>query len=199
MRCERLYGKMQVFLPYSNYAKSVAALNDARLGNQCYRECLTIFRGKWPHHPASKMWLPFKRELAKYAYACAIEMATRNKWRPQIVDKWQSFWSQQIAANKSTGKPSWIGNEKLHSSHRGVLSAKFLCDKQYALLIEHAGSRKIAKQILASYNLPSKAQWTRSHFETVCDIVGKRASITVEWFEKPLFRTSDGWPYHWPI
>lgn len=190
---------MQVFVPYPSYAKSVAVLNNARLGNQCYRECLTIFNGKWPHHPASKMWQPYKRELAKYAYACAIEMSTRDKWRPQIVDKWTSFWSQQIVKHKSTGKPPWLGNEKLHSSHRAVLHAKFLCDAQYKLLIEFAGKRKRAKQILTTHNLPNKADWAESDLNTVYDIVGRRASIAIEWSEPPAFKTADGWPYFWPI
>ena len=47
---------MQTFLPYPDFAKSARVLDPSRLGNQFYREGLTLLRGKWPNHPASKMW-----------------------------------------------------------------------------------------------------------------------------------------------
>ena len=68
---------MQVFLPYPDFAKSVECLDPSRLGNQIYREALTLIKGGWKHHPASKMWANHKHALAKYWIAGLDELLKR--------------------------------------------------------------------------------------------------------------------------
>lgn len=59
---------MQTFLPYADFDESARALDPKRLGNQVYRECLTLIRGGWPNHPASRMWRGYECALACYGW-----------------------------------------------------------------------------------------------------------------------------------
>jgi len=71
---------MQTFLAYGNFDKSAQVLDPSRLGNQAYREGLTLLRGGWPNHPAHKMWMPkYRRALAEYILACFRELTKRGK------------------------------------------------------------------------------------------------------------------------
>lgn len=127
---------MQTFLPYADYAQSAAVIDDSRLGNQCYRECVTLFniiveerKGGWSTHPACRMWQEHPGGLAAYSRALAIEMGRRKKedgspkWRPEVVQRWSTFWHKQ-AKRLNTQPPPWLGDESLHLSHRSNLLRK---------------------------------------------------------------------------
>lgn len=130
---------MQTFLPYADYAKSAAVLDDARLGNQCYRESVTLYRileekrtGGWANHPACKMWRGHEHHLALYGLATAREMRgrwvsqgwLRPKWKPEVVDRWCSFWAQKALSWDNHQPPPWLGDAALHRSHRSNLLRK---------------------------------------------------------------------------
>lgn len=121
---------MQTFLPYADFSESAKVIDNVRLGNQCYRECVTLFRGSWPNHPASKMWRGYERALAKYGLALAQEMGKRHKpdgslkWRPEVVDRWVGFWRNEVDTLPDTGNPPWLGNEDFHRSHQSNLLRK---------------------------------------------------------------------------
>lgn len=115
---------MQVFLPYPDFAETAKVLDDKRLGNQCYRECVTLYRGGWPNHPASKIWANHKRALAKYSLALVLEMEKRKKWKPEVIFRWTKFWEDAIMRESDTGMPSVVGNLMFHASHRAALLAK---------------------------------------------------------------------------
>jgi len=121
---------MQTFLPYADYAKSAAVIDNSRLGNQCYRECKTLIQGKWKNHPAAKMWVGHEFHLAKYSLALAHEMGKRTrpdgspKWKPEVVERWTEFWTVQMFLLNNTGPPAWLGSRKLHQSHRSNLLRK---------------------------------------------------------------------------
>lgn len=115
---------MQTFLPYANFRKSAKVLDNKRLGNQCYRECVTLFNGKWKNHPASKMWINHKDHLARYALELAKEMGARNKWKPEVVKRWVDFWQQKTKQEPKTPIPSWLGNIRFHLSHQSNLLRK---------------------------------------------------------------------------
>jgi hypothetical protein len=121
---------MQVFLPYPDIKKSAAVLDNKRLGNQCYRECVTLFRGKWPNHPASKMMRGYENFLARYALALVNEMDTREHpdgrkvWKPEVISRWREFWSNAINTTPATGDPPWLGHKGFHRAHRSNLLRK---------------------------------------------------------------------------
>lgn len=121
---------MQTFLPYDDFHKSASVIDNQRLGNQCYRECFTLFNGGWKHHPASKMWQGHIRALAEYGFAVSLEMAGRknkhnkHKWRDEVIRRWIPFWYTAMKETPNTGKPPWLGDQKFHDAHKSNLIRK---------------------------------------------------------------------------
>lgn len=111
---------MQTFLPYPDFVESARVIDPARLGNQAYRECLTLFRGGWPNHPASKMWQGHRYWLGLYALACLQELWCRDLKYPH----WIEYFNDELDKMVDTGPPPWLGDERVHSSHRAVLLYK---------------------------------------------------------------------------
>jgi len=111
---------MQTFLPYADYAKSVQVLDPSRLGNQVYREGLTLLRGGWPNHPASKMWRGHLHHLALYCLAGLEELTKRGKDYPHHYDEVHVH----LFNHPDTGPPPWLGSEEFHASHRSNLLRK---------------------------------------------------------------------------
>ena len=111
---------MQVFVPFPDLKQSVKCLDDKRLGNQIYRECLTLARGKWPNHPVSKMWRFHTYFLCEYAFAGLIELQDRGRHYPNTFDQ---FHDIQLKF-RDTGPPSWWGDNRVHSSHKANLYRK---------------------------------------------------------------------------
>lgn len=111
---------MQTFLPYPSFRESAEALDPKRLGNQFYREGLTLLRGKWRNHPASVMWRGHEHWLAWYCLACADELARRGRFYETHYTECESwadhFYPQPV--------PPWLGDPDFHSAHRAVLLAK---------------------------------------------------------------------------
>ena len=112
---------MQTFLPYPSFTDSMACLDDSRLGNQVYREGMTLLRGGWPNHPASKMWNGYEAALAEYLICGAHELMRRGK------DYRDRPWYDEICEIRSTNpyiEPVWLGDDEFHASHRSNLLRK---------------------------------------------------------------------------
>lgn len=114
---------MQTFLPYPDFMDSAQVLDNQRLGNQCYRECLTLLNGGWRHHPVAVMWRDFKGALCVYALCLVDEMESRDRWKPDVIDRWRSFYEHRLQGY-SLALPNWLGDERLHASHRSALLMK---------------------------------------------------------------------------
>ena len=115
---------MQTFLPYVDYAKCAQCLDNKRLPNQVNREVLTLIRGGWPNHPIAKMWKGHEFQLGLYGLACCRELKQRGykykKTRKKIIFE----MIKALFGLKTTKKPIWMGDERLHSSHRANLLRK---------------------------------------------------------------------------
>ena len=111
---------MQVFLPYPDFAKSVECLDPSRLGNQIYREALTLIKGGWKHHPASKMWANHKHALAKYCIAGLDELLKRGRDYPHH----RLYFTEMLNQWPDTGNPICVGNMDFHRSHQSNLLRK---------------------------------------------------------------------------
>lgn len=115
---------MQTFLPYSNYKQSAQHLDMRRLGKQRV-ETLQILNALsnpeygWQSHPAVKMWKNYELELVQYGLDICEEWINRgykDTCYQKILDKQQFF--------TSTLKPSWLGLDVFHQSHRAALYRK---------------------------------------------------------------------------
>lgn len=112
---------MQTFLPYRCFYQSMRTLDHSRLGNQVYREGITLLRGGWPNHPASKMWQGYEGALARYLEAGIHVLSERSR------NYFTTPWAQEIkhAVNNSDFiVPPWLGDTRLHDSHRSNLLRK---------------------------------------------------------------------------
>lgn len=114
---------MQTFIPLSDYHESMWCLHPRwHLGNQVWREGLTLIRGGWPHHPASKMWRGHEYHLGLYLLAGVDVLRERTQKtydaiREKIITEMKRF--------SDTGVPEWFGNESLYASHRSNLLRKY--------------------------------------------------------------------------
>ena len=112
---------MQTFLAYPSFVQSMRVLDDSRLGNQVYREGMTLLRGGWPNHPASKMWRGYEDALALYLQIGVMELHDRGKDysnRPWYLELFEYSHDTVIVM------PPWLGDEQFHASHRSNLLRK---------------------------------------------------------------------------
>jgi len=131
---------MNCFLPYPDFAKSAACLDDKRLGKQRI-ECLQILRclcgysNGWKNHPAVKMWEGFHDGLLRYGRAICAEWTQRG-FKDTCEDKMlKTFtdWANDksgapnlvaVMLFVTSGRPPWLGDEVFHRSHQSNLVRK---------------------------------------------------------------------------
>jgi len=115
---------MQTFLPYSSFHKSAATLDFRRLGKQRVeaKQILETLRGQsngWKNHPAVKMWYGYEEALAVYGAIMCQEWINRG-----FRDSLKAYFFARMSTSVTTALPPWLGDERLHSSHRANLLRK---------------------------------------------------------------------------
>jgi len=117
---------VQTFLPYPSFQDSARCLDWRRLGKQRVEAMLILFiiRGEgwqsWKSHPAVKMWRGYEAELVRYGVVVCDEWIARgyrDTTRPRLLD---------MMPTSDRGAPPWLGDPRLHSSHRSNLLRKDL-------------------------------------------------------------------------
>lgn len=111
---------MQTFLPYPDFHNCAQVLDRKRLGKQIV-EAKQIYdtitkpseSKAWRNHPAVKMWMGYEDALAAYFNACKDEWISRGYNSSLNIDRPTSY-----------NKPSWLGYELLHLSHKANLIRK---------------------------------------------------------------------------
>jgi Pyrimidine dimer DNA glycosylase len=127
---------VQTFLPFPDFAASAAALDDRRLGKQRV-EALQVLRALtwttygWKHHPAVRMWVGCPDGIAAYGLAVCAEWTGRG--RPDTCAA--TISTDLTAAGRPAPRtqaelarhcelPEWLGDERVHRSHRSALVRK---------------------------------------------------------------------------
>jgi len=130
---------MQTFLPYSDFNKVAKCLDSTRLYKQIV-ECKQILQTldkieykrthykngdeykklPWENHPAVLMWKGYELTLRDY------QEAMLQEW---IIRRWNTYGMPNSflisSDSEKFGKdPEWLGDERLHSSHRAMLHWK---------------------------------------------------------------------------
>jgi Pyrimidine dimer DNA glycosylase len=128
---------VQTFLPYPDFAASAAALDPKRLGKQRV-EALQVLRAVtretygWKRHPAVRMWVGYAEGVAAYGLATCREWVGRGGADTVAgtigVDLAAAGLppvprTQEVLAGAGE-LPTWIGNERVHESHRAALVRK---------------------------------------------------------------------------
>ena len=116
---------MQTFLPYPSFKESAKVLDWRRLGNQRVEGMQIInaisgvprkdgkpYKG-WTNHPCSVMWKPYLPALKLYTNIIIKE------WEDRGYNNNMKYYDVEDIVI-----PHWIGNERIHSSHRANLLRK---------------------------------------------------------------------------
>lgn len=112
---------MQTFLPYADFAEVAHVLDNKRLGKQRVEglQILNIittpnYVGGWMNHPAIHMWRGYESALMLYVNT--------------MIDEWQrrGFQNtmQRYTLPDSLTIPWWMGDLRLHDSHKSNLLRK---------------------------------------------------------------------------
>jgi hypothetical protein len=124
---------MQTFLPYPSFLASAHVLDRQRLGKQRV-ETLQILRALelpeygWQSHPVVRMWRGRTPALVRYGLDCVRAWTSRGhgdstadqiaEFAPEVRELSQGDLQREALL------PSWLGDERLHRSHRSQLIAK---------------------------------------------------------------------------
>ena len=116
---------MQTFLPYPSFAESARCLDSKRLGKQRV-EVLQILNAiqnpdakGWKNHPATKMWRGYEPCLIRYGVAICDEWCSRG-----FSDTCREKIMAKMPTEPDSGEPTWLGDDRVHSSHRSNLLRK---------------------------------------------------------------------------
>ncbi len=110
---------MQTFLPYPSFTDTMKCLDYRRLGKQrveAYQILMSLL-GKmdgWKHHPATRMWKGYEEALGLYMNASITEWKRRG----------YNNTMQLFVPLRKIIMPRWLGDERLHRSHRAALLTK---------------------------------------------------------------------------
>jgi hypothetical protein len=113
---------MQTFLPYPDFEQALDCLDYKRLGKQRVEafQILRIMERKkmniyaaWGNHPAVLMWEGYENALKHYMNT-AIQLWKSRGYKNTM----QEMPVKQIII------PPWLGDERLHASHRASLLSK---------------------------------------------------------------------------
>lgn len=119
---------MQTFLPYHEFDRSLACLDQDRLNKQITEanQILSMVgyqeRSRWENHPAVKMWVGFPGLLASY-----IRVACLEWWDRGFITHKRSYELADVkfVDDETNGKmPYWWNDNLFHASHRSNLLFK---------------------------------------------------------------------------
>jgi hypothetical protein len=110
---------MQTFLPYADFELVARTLDWRRLGKQ-RSEALQIINALngangWSRHPAVKMWIGYEAALHVYKDCMIREWISRG-YNNNMPLTGVMFIGPDM--------PPWLGDERVHSSHRARLLHK---------------------------------------------------------------------------
>jgi Pyrimidine dimer DNA glycosylase len=124
---------MQTFLPYQDFSRSAQVLDSPRLGKQRV-ETLQVLRALelgeygWRNHPVVKMWRG--RTPALVVYGLEVVRAWRERGHAdstyeliaEFAPEAESATQEDLAGRGLL--PSWLGDGRIHLSHRSALVRK---------------------------------------------------------------------------
>lgn len=130
---------MQTFLPFEDFAETAAVLDMKRAGKQRV-ETLQVVLGvlrinndgspkvtkrTWGDHVIGKLWAPHLDTLLEYQRAICNDWTSRG-YKDTCLGKTELALERGRAAGyeDSGVLPPWLGDERLHSSHRAALLFK---------------------------------------------------------------------------
>jgi hypothetical protein len=128
--------RVQTFLPYPDFERSLRALDRRRLGKQRVEtiqvvRALTVPGYGWRHHPAALMWKGHEEALGRYGLTCCAvwtELGFGDTCASTIVADLHTAGVTTIRSQAELAAagalPPWLGDEDFHRSHQSSLLRK---------------------------------------------------------------------------
>ena len=116
---------MQTFLPYESFEQSAQVLDWRRLGKQRVEGMQIInainnpTQKGWVNHPATVMWKPYVNALKHYTNIMIREWISRG-----YNNNMELYEVDEMVNDDMVHFPHWLGDERVHSSHRANLLRK---------------------------------------------------------------------------
>lgn len=119
---------MQTFLPVADFVESARLLDDKRLGKQRV-EAWQLLRAvlgepsRWLTSPAAQMWVHNAPALAEYGRVICEEWRRRGH-QDSLLPRFEAVLRAELADGRPIDMPFWLGDERVHASHRANLLRK---------------------------------------------------------------------------
>ena len=116
---------MQTFLPYEDFEQSAKVLDWRRLGKQRVEGMQIINaiqnpnKQGWQNHPATIMWTPYVTALKHYTNVMIREWIDRG-----YNNNMELYEVDEMIKDDMVEFPYWLGDDRVHSSHRANLLRK---------------------------------------------------------------------------
>lgn len=142
------------WLPYANFQQTFECLDDYRLGRQMFEagaivdDLLGVGSSRWKKHLCARMWKGYESALGLY-YSLSIREMHVRKYRTLAVPVYDFYHGYTTATLHYAAKkflplseivyPPWLGDERLHSSHRAgllKLEPKFYAQHEWTESLE---------------------------------------------------------------
>lgn len=185
---------MQTFIPSPLFVQSAAVLDDARLRKQQVEaeQILNVLRNPtpkgWANHPAVLQWKGYEFGLQCYLNAISKECIRRGfKGRH---DGQVECWGND--------RPWWIGDDRIHESHRSRLLFKGRVDAACSAL-KNDGVKKV-NDWLVSRGYPVKNQFKSQDIIDLEMFLSRRGVIIPQNHYRQFWPDLDDTiPYVWPV
>lgn len=117
---------MQTLLPYADFSLTAKVLDNNRLSHQVINDCTKLYDCEGPliKHPTFLMWQGYLYAFCMYAYTLACELHSRRVLIPQHGQRWVEYWEKERDNFEDISVPPWLGDERVHKSHRQNLLRK---------------------------------------------------------------------------
>jgi hypothetical protein len=119
---------MQTFMPSGIFSRTARILDWRRLGKQRVEgyqilQALHDDENGWNSHPAVNMWRNFEGALAEYTLEIISEWKRRG-YNDNMEGRLHQEFGYLLDGPRESASPPWIGDPRLHSSHRAALLHK---------------------------------------------------------------------------
>lgn len=194
---------MQVFLPYPNALLSLEALDDARLRKQRVEAKQLIDtildrpttsgkpRKGWYNHPAAVMFRQYVPYLIDYYNTSLMVYSSRGGNNIKLLP--EVYPGDYV-------EPHWMGDNKIHASHRSRLLFKGKLDVLADRIRIHIGKRAANKWLkdngFSELNVIREAEYQQ--ITRLLDIAGTRQSAMSNHYLQFDWAEDDSQEYIWP-
>lgn len=186
---------MNVFLPYSDYTKSVRVLDNQRLNKQILESSQILkvlkFGGKWENHPATRMFRKTPGALVRYTLAACDEAEARGI----KVSKRNEISSYGV----SDEIPEWSDCEAIYAGYRSNLLRKGRADAVCKRIKQYFKFKSI-NTWLKECDFPEKTFLTLDNIKSLERFASDwEIPIVANFYQQYGWGEADSLPYVWPV